>query len=467
MSGARMGTPGQRAIYFDISDLLRYVAAHAAVSGIQRVQLRILGECAKDPRARHMHCIVRHGQHRSLEICALRDLITGDTDEDLHRLLALAGGTHRWPVPPRPLVRRYLNEKGSAGLGRALRKAGVYVRAALVPWSLPQSMNPSQARPASARSSLDPLPHDAVLVMLGLSWTHGHAFLAANAHRSRGGEVVALMYDILPVVHPEWFEHKVARAFGESLLGVLDIASRMVCISKCTERQVREYLCSAGRSIPTHVVPLAHEYHGYPRNSPDTVRPRSRLGVPGDPQAHYVLCVGTIEVRKNGAALLDAWLKLRDTLGDSAPHLVMCGRRGWKIASFLDTLASSPWLQARVHVLSGTDDRGLADLYRRSLCTVYPSLGEGWGLPIGEAAWFGRVCITSPVSSMPEVLGDLAEYVDPADPEAIAASIRRAVIDPEWLVVREQRLSDAVLRTWRDVANDFIGALEVSKSAAG
>jgi len=161
---------------------------------------------------------------------------------------------------------------------------------------------------------------------------------------------------------------------------------------------------------------------------------------------------------------LEAWLHLRSQLGEATPHLVFCGRRGWKVDRFFELLGSHDWLKTRVHIVSDAKDSDIAYLHERSLCSIYPSLYEGWGLPVGEAAWFGRTCITSQESSLPEVCGILADYVDPRSPDDIAAKVRRVVADRERLQQRERLLGSVRLRTWREVAGEFHEALRGADS---
>ena len=95
--------------------------------------------------------------------------------------------------------------------------------------------------------------------------------------------------------------------------------------------------------------------------------------------APFVLCVGTLEVRKNGAALLQAWRQLAPRLGDRLPRLVFAGRQGWRIQEFKTALAKHPELARRVRIVDSPSDRELAYLYQHCLFAAYPSLYEGWG----------------------------------------------------------------------------------------
>jgi hypothetical protein len=115
-------------------------------------------------------------------------------------------------------------------------------------------------------------------------------------------------------------------------------------------------------------------------------------------------------------------------------------------------------------VIPSAADADLAYLHEQSLGSIYPSLYEGWGLPIGEAAWFGRSCIASRESSLPEVCGNRADYVDPQNPPEIAAAVRRAAFDPAWRAWRERLIQAMPLRTWRDVADSCAAAIAASRS---
>jgi hypothetical protein len=112
-----------------------------------------------------------------------------------------------------------------------------------------------------------------------------------------------------------------------------------------------------------------------------------------------------------------------------------------------------------VRVTGHPTDQVLAWLYRHCLFSAYPSHVEGWGLPIGESAWFGNVCVTSRTSSVPEVCGELMDYVDPADIDEVTRVVRRLIIDRDYLARRKAGIGQAVLRRWSDVANDLWNCL--------
>jgi glycosyltransferase involved in cell wall biosynthesis len=146
---------------------------------------------------------------------------------------------------------------------------------------------------------------------------------------------------------------------------------------------------------------------------------------PALPSPGFVLAVGTLEPRKNLPRLVDAYRRLDDRLTARHP-LVVVGANGWQTGETLRALRS---LDDRCMLLGHVSDATLAELYRRCAVFCYPSLGEGFGLPVLEAMAAGAAVLTSDVSSCPEVAGEAAEYVDPRDVESIAAGLQRLLED--------------------------------------
>jgi glycosyltransferase involved in cell wall biosynthesis len=196
-----------------------------------------------------------------------------------------------------------------------------------------------------------------------------------------------------------------------------------------------------------HVTPLllAHEFSGFPRHHRVA---RRRLDVP----AAFALCVGTIEIRKNGLLLLQVWKRLIDEGLSALPHLVFAGKYGWRISEFKSFLSNNPEVAAKVVVINSPTDTDLAELYAHARFCLFPSFYEGWGLPVGEAAWFDRYVIASSASSVPEVCGQLMDYGAPHDFERWVDLVRRAVREPSYVAQKEAAISAASLRTWAEVA---------------
>ena len=135
----------------------------------------------------------------------------------------------------------------------------------------------------------------------------------------------------------------------------------------------------------------------------------------GIPQP-YVLFVSTIEIRKNHRLLVRVWRRLMERHGaDAVPVLVFAGQIGWLVDDLLAELAASDYLGGKIVLMPGLSDAELRQAYRGCLFTVFPSLCEGWGLPVAESLAQGKFCVASNRTSIPEVGGDLIDYFDPIE----------------------------------------------------
>ena len=141
----------------------------------------------------------------------------------------------------------------------------------------------------------------------------------------------------------------------------------------------------------------------------------------------YVLAVGTLEPRKNLPRLIEAWSRVDPAVRGDA-ELVLAGGRGWESEA---TLAAAAADDGAVRALGFVADEELPALYRGAIALAYPSLYEGFGLPVLEALQSGTPVLTSRASSLPEVAGDAALYVDPEDPADIAAGLERLLADAD------------------------------------
>jgi glycosyltransferase involved in cell wall biosynthesis len=113
--------------------------------------------------------------------------------------------------------------------------------------------------------------------------------------------------------------------------------------------------------------------------------------------------------------------------------------------------------------LRGLSDAELQQAYRSCLFTVFPSLSEGWGLPIAESLAHGKFCVASDRTSIPEVGGDLIDYFDPSDDDDAVAKIERPLLDPGYLTAREARVrAEYRPRTWTDCVHALISKLDQS-----
>jgi glycosyltransferase involved in cell wall biosynthesis len=180
------------------------------------------------------------------------------------------------------------------------------------------------------------------------------------------------------------------------------------------------------------------------------------------PRSGFVLAAGTLEPRKNLPRLVEAYRRLPQALRERHP-LVVVGARGWQTGATLDALDS---LGAQAIRLGHVPDGVLAELYRRCAVFCYPSLGEGFGLPVLEAMAAGAAVLTSNLSSLPEVGGEAAAYADPYDVASIAGGLERLLSEePVRAELGRRARARAAEFSWRRFADTVVETL--SRAARG
>lgn len=228
----------------------------------------------------------------------------------------------------------------------------------------------------------------------------GHVAAAAKA------PLVVSIYDLSFLHDPSHFTARGVSVFTRFLDVVRDRAAMAICPSEATRVDCLAAGIDAAR---LRVVPLGTTARRAGAAEVERVRARYDLRRP------YVLFVGTIEPRKNLARLLEAFGRL----GEVDAELVLVGPEGW-------STELPPTRARRLGFVPGAD---LDALYAGSAVVAYPSLREGFGLPVLEAMAQGAAVVTSATTSTAEVAGDAALLVDPLDVDAIAAALDRLLDD--------------------------------------
>jgi len=269
------------------------------------------------------------------------------------------------------------------------------------------------------------LPEGAHYVVPGSGWMQNQVYAEsvvafARRHRLR---LTPIIHDIIPTKFPFWFNDGYAPVFEQNLAMLLDGAEHVAAISQATRRDVEAHAARIqGLFIPeVSVFREGDEIQLLSDDGDAAARARLEQELGRRP---FVLTVGAIHQRKNHKLLYDVWLKLAETMGARCPHLVIVGGVAWNGHEVARALRGDPRLRDKVSILDNVDDLALEWLYRNCLFTVYPSLYEGWGLPVAESLKYGRLCIAADTSSVPEIAPGLVELIDPLDVAAWATKVR-------------------------------------------
>jgi glycosyltransferase involved in cell wall biosynthesis len=227
---------------------------------------------------------------------------------------------------------------------------------------------------------------------------------------------VVTIHDAIPAVRPDLTDTGFARLF-ETAAENTRRANRVVCPTEHARRDVARALGLAASKI--HVVPEAPAEVFRPLSPEESrpVRERFRLETP------FFLVMGSVEKRKNPSVVLDALSCLRDP-----PVVVFAGpAAGYPLAEE----AAKRGLASRVRELGLVSDEDLVALLNEATALVFPSLYEGFGLPVVEAFACGTPVIASNAASIPEVAGDAGLLFDPGEPAALTDHLRALLGSPE------------------------------------
>lgn len=266
--------------------------------------------------------------------------------------------------------------------------------------------------------------------------------------------VAAIVYDTIPFRRPDDFQatHE-RRSFYGARRALLRQADRFLCISNSTARELAEDLELEPRTITE--IGCGVDERFTPADDPDAVAAELREALP-DIRFPYLLYVGGFQPQKNVEGLLEAHARLEPELRRSH-QLVVGGNVPTALRAQWEARIEALGLDGAVLFTGLVSDDLLLALYRGTRLMVFPSLHEGFGLPVAEAAACGAPAIASNTSSLPEVIGWEPSTFDPADPEAIAATITRVLTDTEFDAELRRRCAESVSRhRWTTVVDRLL-----------
>lgn len=303
--------------------------------------------------------------------------------------------------------------------------------------------------------AVGPLPHGAVFFDIDTVWNQTSVDrdeLYRNLDAA-GVHVAVLVYDLLPLEHPEWFEQSLVEVFGTTLRAQASHADLVLAISRASARSFSTWATGQGLTPPAPVVVgLGADAVREPRR--DTSSASLPAGVRG---GEYVLVVGTVEPRKNHAVLLDAFERL--AVHDPRAQLVVVGRAGWENDEVVRRLEHHPLAGTSLWWFRDADDELLGRLYDHARVVAVPSATEGFGLPVVEAFGHGVPVVASDGGALPEAGGDLAEYVGATDVEGWVAALGRHLHDDDHARARRDALAGYRAPSWNDTARQVAAAL--------
>lgn len=269
------------------------------------------------------------------------------------------------------------------------------------------------------------------------------------------GKKVMTIHDLTFLKFP-FYSNKIVKTYIQRIKKCLQWTDLIITFSQNTKQDIIDYF-----GVKNDRIAITSEASRY---SLDYLENKNieqiKQGIDYDFQQPFILFVSTIEPRKNIVNLIKAFNIVKEKYAINH-QLILIGQKGWQYEKIFTEIDNSNFRQD-IHHLGYLSDEAVAVCYSLADVFVYPSVYEGFGLPILEAMTLGAPVITSNTSSLPEVGGLAAIYINPEDYESIATTIYEVISQPdlrEDLITRGK--NRAKLYSWEKVAQETLKAYEL------
>lgn len=272
-----------------------------------------------------------------------------------------------------------------------------------------------------------------------------------------GARLAVLCHDIIPLLFPQFFPRNNAETFRACFHAIFPAANLVIFTTRRVESDAQRYCGDNGLRINrTAKVALGADFE---KIAADKATPLP-AGLESD---RYALFVSTLEPRKGHRLLLAVWRRLREA-GIPQAHtfkLVFVGRQGWDVADLIADMRSDPSFGDSLLWLSDVNDEMLTTLYSQAAFCLYPSIYEGFGLPVIEAFQHGKAVVASTGGALPETIGRFSPCIDPFDERGWLDILTRWIEDPaERLMYETAIAAEFSVRGWDDFASEAFETLD-------
>lgn len=289
-----------------------------------------------------------------------------------------------------------------------------------------------------------------IFLSFGAPWKHECYLDTISDIKKSLHSLIFLFHDFIPYLFPHFYEDpKFGEYYFKFICKITALANKVLCNSRNTFSDLIRLVHNESIKSKTYVIELGSDFFEKKNTSKEIL---DEFEIPED----FILSVGTIEFRKNQNFLLNVYRGILQDRQDF-PTLILAGNVGFGNNQILHQVAYDPVLKGKVKIINFLSDTNLTHLYENCLFTVYPSLYEGWGLPIGESLMYGKNIICSNTSSMREIGKDLSHYFDPINYKELKELIIKLAINKKYRVQKESEICLKYLpNTWNDCAHSII-----------
>lgn len=284
---------------------------------------------------------------------------------------------------------------------------------------------------------------DSILIMGGI-WAGNYIDDLEILKQKHKFKLIHFAFDMIPSFFPGYVVDWLPDAFNHYFKKVYSMSEGIVAISESTANDARRFMKLHGVNNDPKIKVVRI---GEGMDTDNGVKEKSLFNITGK---DFILSVSTVEGRKNHVAFfyLIKEAKQRDV---KLPKIIIVGRDGWLTDDIRYMMKNDIDAREKIILLNNVDDNELNWLYKNCLFTVFPSFYEGWGMPVAESLAYGKLCLSSNTSSMPEIAGDLIDYFSPYDTGAMLNCIQK-YLKPDELKKKVKKISAEYHRTsWVDM----------------
>lgn len=266
--------------------------------------------------------------------------------------------------------------------------------------------------------------------------------------KTQGLKIVLFCHDLAPIAMPHLYADRTRSNFAWAL-DALAKADLVICNSFFTQSDLVRLAGHNALKVSSTVVQL---------NASIDKKPRSKdIIIESLKNQRFVLSVSSINDRKNYELLLRVWASYRRDPVVQDLYLVIVGAKSWGAERVMRHLELNDNLSCTVIHLPNVNDGQLSWLYENCICTAYPSLYEGWGLPITESLFYGKVCVASSSSSMPEASQGLGVHIHPYDFVGWKNELLKVVTDSAYRESIENLIKERFfVHDWDEIARKIV-----------
>lgn len=261
--------------------------------------------------------------------------------------------------------------------------------------------------------------HDAIFIPWGEWWDEQFLQALENGVRDVDLKIIPVIHDVLPFTLAPQFSGHSTESLANYCRRIVPISALTLSVSKATQEDLHSWLKKQKiMPPPMEVFRLGEDFEFAKAEIPDD----DNFKEAGLAKKDYIICVGTVEARKNHTLIYYVY-KLAKSRGIDLPPIAIVGRRGWKTEQIYDFMTQDPEVKDKFVFLHNVSNEHLSWLFDHAKLSLAPSFCEGWGMPIAESVARGVPCACSNTTSMVEIAEGYVQHFSPASTDECLAAI--------------------------------------------